>query len=91
MKTKIKILIGAVIIFLCFLNLNVIVNRDNESKLSLSSILSISHAEGEGTGQKWLYFCNRCFDHYGQPAVYYTCQPSDIADCFYYPCFYGVC
>lgn len=92
MKTKIKILLGTIFIFLCLLNINVITNRDNELRLSLSSITRSALADSEGEPLYYTWACRICPLPYNEYGVEYWCPLVTYPDeCFTTGCYYGVC
>jgi hypothetical protein len=89
-KTKIKIIAGVIFIFLCFLNIAVMTDRDINSKLSISLISRDALAEGEGPYPNQGFNCGYC-EYPNHLLVYFNCQPSPYKDCSVIPCGEGYC
>ena len=92
MKKRIKILIKGIFIILCLININVIIDRDKELKMSLTTIFRSALAEGEDPPYYYTYICSDCIFPNGQPGVYYECPLVTFPDeCFSTACYYGTC
>ena len=90
-KTRIKILTGIIFFLLCFLNINVITEKNNNCKLFIPSISTTAQAEGEGSYPIQGYNCEECVPAPGQSGVVFDCIESPVNDCFKLPCGYGGC
>ena len=94
-KTKTKLLLGVILIFLCMLNINVITDRDNNSMLSLLSITRSAYADGEGeSGPFYMEVCRNCELPYGQTGIELVCYYTGMGEmhCYhFFDCGYGYC
>jgi hypothetical protein len=90
-ETKIKIIFGIIFIFLCFMNLSVILNKDNDQISSLHSIAKNAIAQEEFPGPFWCWSCRGCYLGYGYYGYLVTCETCIYTDCYTMPCYYGLC
>lgn len=88
MKTILKLSVTATVIAVLFLNVSIIINKENETKLSLLSLMQIAKADGEDPSKEYDTFCKFCFEP-GQVA--WWCEEAPQGDCFVLDCMYGVC
>lgn len=93
-KNKIKYFIGIIIITICCLNINIIVNKDNNAKSSLSMITQKAFADGEAWRYKYWNYCHSCEPAPGQQGHKIDCilnLDQGDWDCYETPCYYGTC
>ena len=87
MKTKSKILVGTVFFILCFVNIKVILDPGQKSKLTLSSS---NNASAELRVHTWV--CRSCDpERYGPGVIEVTCPLGPVPDCWFLNCSYGYC
>jgi hypothetical protein len=92
-KRKIKCFIVVIVILISCLNIKVIVDKNDNAKFSLSTIIGLALADGEDPPKGELLFCWTCVPAPGQTGVKWLCIEVDwwTSSCYYIPCGYGIC